>query len=134
MPASVDQRIETTISAQATAATVQDNLIGEAELPGRVTGASLTPEAAITGAAGNNRKFAVVNKGGDGTGTKEIAAITFGAGVNAATFDEVALTLSATETDRDVAAGDQLLLVETVNGTGMASPGGRVQVEITRTG
>jgi hypothetical protein len=55
-------------------------------------------------------------------------------GVNAVAFDEKAITLSATASDLVVAAGDVLVWVSTaVGGTGLADPGGQVQVEIGAT-
>lgn len=127
------RKIEATIPS-ATAAAAQDQVVGEAPLAGRVTSVSFTPEAAITGQATNFRTFRLLNKGAAGSGSTVIASLAFdGAGVTAAAFDEREITLSATEANRDVAAGDILAWDETVAGTGLASPGGLAQVEISRT-
>src|SRR4051794_30813377 len=121
----VTQRLEGNFPAQGTAATTGSTPVGEAQANGNVTSASLTFNAAMTGAATNNRAFTVQNKSQDGTGTTAVATVTFAAGTNAAANDEFALTLGGTTT---VAEGDILALMETVNGTGMTHPGGRVQV------
>jgi len=122
-----------TVPAQATAGTAQSTTIGRAPFAAKVTRVTLTPNATITGAATNNRKFALVNKGADGNGTTEIAGLTFGNGTNADDFDARDLTLSVTAANLVVAEGDVLAVVETINGTGLASPGGHVQVDIART-
>lgn len=124
----VTQRLEGNFPAQGTAATTGSTTVGEAQANGNVTAATLTFNAAVTGVATNNRVFTVQNKGQDGTGTAAVATATFAAGTNAAANDEFALTLGTT----GVAENDVLALVETVNGTGMTHPGGRVQVEIAR--
>jgi hypothetical protein len=116
-------------------ATVGNDLtspLGEVPEAGVVVGVSYTPVTAITGAATNNRTISVVNKGQTGVGTTVIATLAFGSGVNAAANDEKALTLSATAADLVVAAGDILVFVSTHVGTGIADPGGLVQVVIDR--
>lgn len=130
--APLTRTLATTIPAQGTAGTAGDQTLGEAPFAGTVTAATLVAEAAITGRATDNRKFAIVNKGTDGLGTREVASITFAAGANAAAFDETALTLTATAANLAVAAGDVLAVVETINGSGMTHSGGLVQVEVSR--
>jgi len=120
------------VPAQGTAATTQSTAIGRAPFKARVTRVTLTPNATITGAATNNRKFALVNKGADGNGTTEVAAITFGNGTNADDFAARELTLSGTAANLQLAPGDVLAVVETVNGSGMTSPGGVAHVELAR--
>lgn len=127
------RKIDTTIPPLG-AAVAGDQAIGEAPYDGRVTSVTFTPEAAIAGVVTNNRKLAVVNKGQDGLGNVEVAGLTFAAGVNAAAFDEKDITLSATIANRSVKAGDVLAVVETVNGTGLANPGGHVEVEVSPAG
>lgn len=106
--------------------------IGEVEYAGVVTSVSYTPQADITGANTNYRALNLINKGQDGNGSTVIATIDFTSGVNAADFDERALTLSATLANRNVAVGDQLALASTTPGTGIADPGGLLRVEISR--
>ena len=114
-----------------TATTTADQVVAEARA-GRVTGVSYTPEAAITGAASPaSRTFSLVNKGQAGIGTVTVASLAMVGGVNAVAFDELAITLSSTASDKAVADGDELVWVSTaVGGTGLVDPGGLVQVEI----
>lgn len=109
-----------------------DQTVGEAPFAGSVTAVTFTPEADITGDNTNTRTMTLVNKGADGSGTTVIATLAFTTGVNATDFNEQAFTLSAVADATDVAAGDILAVAETVAGTGLANPGGLVQVEITR--
>lgn len=118
----------------AAAATAQDNVVGRAPLSGVVTEVTLTPEATITGAATNFRTFRLVNRGQDGTGTTVVASLAFDAAtVTAAAFDERTLPLSGAAGATTVAEGDVLVLDEVVAGTGLASPGGIVNVTVART-
>jgi hypothetical protein len=55
------------------------------------------------------------------------------AGGSLVAFDEKPLTLSGTAANLVVAAGDVLVLDETVTGTGVAHSGYRVEVDIART-
>lgn len=104
--------------------------LGEVARDGTVTGASLIPDSAITGAATNNRRVRVINKGQDGTGTTIVAELAFASGVNAAVSDETALPVSGTPANLEVAAGDVLAYESTAIGTGIADPGGLVQVQV----
>lgn len=123
--------LETQTDAVATGATGQ-SVIGEAPFAGTVTRAAYVPAAAITGAATNNRVSAVKNRTGAGAGTTVVATLTFASGTNATADDAKELTLSATAADLVVAAGDVLTYDSSINGSGLADPGGKVIVEITR--
>lgn len=126
------RKLEATIPA-ASAAVAQDQTIGEAPFAGVVSSVTFTPEADITGAATNFRTFRVINKGQDGNGSTVVASLAFSSGaVTATDFDERAIDLSGTPANLAVAEGDILAWDETVAGTGLASPGGKVQVEISR--
>lgn len=119
---------ETVPAAAATAA--QDTVVGEAPFAGTVTSVTLTPEAGITGAATNFRTYRLVNRGTGGAGTTVVASLAFDAAtVTAAAYDERELPLTA---NAAVAEGDILVLDEVVAGTGLASPGGRVQITVNR--
>lgn len=115
-----------------TALVTADQVVGEVKKAGRVTSVSYTPEAAITGAASPaSRTFTLVNKGQAGVGTTTVATLAMVGGVNAVAFDEKAITLSSTAADLVVVASDVLVWVSTaVGGTGLADPGGYVDVEI----
>jgi hypothetical protein len=104
----------------------------EAPYAGVVTAVTYTPVANITGADTNTRTFTLVNKGADGNGTTVIATRAMTDGVNATDFNEDALTLSVVEGATTVAEGDILAWVSTHSATGIADPGGLVQIEITR--
>jgi len=128
----VQEIIEATVPAVAATVTA-DQVVGEPAKAGRVTAVSYTPEAAITGAASPaSRTFTLVNKGQSGSGTTTIATLAMVGGVNAAAFDEKAITLSSTASDLVVAAGDVLVWVSTAvtSGTGLADPGGHVIVAV----
>lgn len=105
-------------------------VVGEADARGRITSVSYTPEALMTGDNTNSRTLTLVNKGQDGSGSTNIATLALPTGTNAAAFDEKAFTLNATATNRDVVPGDILAFVSTHTGSGIADPGGTVQVEI----
>jgi len=125
--------LETNTAAVAATATATE-VVGEAPFAGAVTGVSYTPKADITGAASPaSRTFTLVNKGADGNGTTVVATLAMLSGVNAADYDERALTLSAVAGALNVAQGDVLAWTSTaVGGTGLADPGGRVQVTVSR--
>jgi hypothetical protein len=131
--APLQRNIEATIPASANASTAQDQVVGVAPYDGTVSSVTYVPEADITGAATNYRTFRVVNAGQDGNGSTVVASLAFSSGaVTASDFDEKAITLSGTPANLVVAAGDVLKWDETVAGTGLASPGGRVRVQIDR--
>lgn len=132
MPTPITERWQSTVPA--TAATVDyDQTVTESHVVGTVTSVAYTPEAAITGANTDTRTLTLVNKGQAGAGTTVIATLALTSGVNGVAFDEKALTLSATAADLVVANGDILAFVSTHGGSsGLADPGGRVEVEIAR--
>lgn len=105
------------------------------EMPyaGTVTAVTYTPIANITGDNTNTRTLTLVNKGLDGNGTTVVATLAYTTGVNATDFNEDALTLSAVEGATTVAEGAILAWVSTHGASGLADPGGLVQIEVTRT-
>lgn len=122
-------------SAEALGATADGTVVvGEAPFAGNVTGVVYVPEADITGAASPaSRTFSLVNKGQDGNGTTVVATLAMVGAVNAADFDERAITLSVVADATDVAAGDVLAWTSThVGATGLADPGGLVKVTVER--
>lgn len=126
------QTLQARVAAVAAGSDATEN-VAEAPWAGTVTGVSYTPDATITGAATNNRTLSLVNKAQDGTGTTVVATLSLVNGVNIAASDEGALTLSGTPANLVVAAGDELAFVSTHVGTGIADPGGLVQVTLSRT-
>lgn len=117
---------------QATAGTDSTFALGRAPFACTVTDVTYAPEAAITGANTNTRRVALVNKGQTGAGAVEPAALQFDSGVNAAAFDDKPITLSATQANRVLAAGDILAWFSDAIGTGQADPGGLVCVTVSR--
>lgn len=109
-----------------------DQVVGEAPVAGTVTAVSFTPEAAMTGNDTNGRIMTLVNKGQAGAGSTVVATLNFATGVNGVAFDEKPFTLSVVAGATTVAEGDVLAVAETTPGTGIANPGGLIQVEITR--
>lgn len=109
------------------------SVVGEAPFAGTVTSVTYAPVAAITGAATNNRTLSLVNRGQSGAGSTVIASLNYANGTNAAAFDENAITLSVVAGATTVAAGDVLEWRSTHIGTGIADPGGRVAVTVSRT-
>jgi hypothetical protein len=97
-----------------------------------VTAVEYIAAAAITGAATNNRIVTLANKGAAGSGTTAVATKTFASGTNAVAAASTTVTLSATAADLVVAAGDVLQWQSTINGTGLADPGGLVRVTLSR--
>ena len=131
MSAPFERREDATIPAL-TAATTGDQIIAEAPFAATVTAVTFTPEAAITGDNTNTRTLTLQNKGQAGTGTTAVATLAFTTGNNGVAFDEKAFTLSGTPANLALAEGDILAVVETVGGTGLANPGGRIEVAMSR--
>lgn len=115
------------------AASDKNTTIGAAPFAGTVTSVTYTPDAQLTGADTESRTLSLINKGQDGNGTTVVATKAFVNAVNANDFDETALTLSATPANLVVAAGDILALNSLhVGTTGLADPGGKIRVTISR--
>lgn len=132
MPDAITERFQATIPATAAAADY-DQTVAESHVAGTVTAVTYTPEAAVTGANTETRTLTLVNKGQAGAGTTVVGTLAFTSGVNGVAFDEKAFTLSAVAGATTVAVGDVLALVSTHSGTtGLADPGGRVEIEVAR--
>lgn len=124
--------LQATVPAVGTAGNDGVAVIGAAPFAGTVTGVFYIPTAVITGAATNNRRLRLVNKGADGSGTTVVAEIQFAAGTDAAAYDATALTPSVTPADLMVAAGDVLAWESTHILTGITDPGGLARVTLAR--
>lgn len=132
MTAPLQKVIEADVPAVGTAGNDDDTIIGQAPFACTVTAVEYVPEAAITGAATNNRTISLINKGQAGSGTAVVASLNFASGVNAAAADEKAVTLSVTPADLVLAAGDTLLWRSLHILTGITDPGGLVRVTLAR--
>lgn len=131
--AAITERITATVPATAITADY-DQTVAQSHVAGVVSSVTYVPEAAVTGNTTDSRTLTLVNKGQSGAGSTVIGTLAFITGVNGVAFAEQAFTLSTTAADLVVAAGDVLAFVSThVSATGLADPGGRVEVEITRT-
>lgn len=117
---------------QATAGADTETVIGEVPYAATVTLVEFIPLAAITGAATNNRTHSVTDRGAAGAGNTQVASLNYAAGVNAAQYASKQITLSGTPANLQVAAGDVLTFDSLHVGTGIADPGGRVRVTLTR--
>lgn len=98
------------------------------EEAGVVTAVDYFADAAITGAATNNRTLSVENK----TAAVQPAVLNFANGVNATAFAAKAIPVSGTPANLVVNAGDVLTFKSLHVGTGIADPGGLVRVKITK--
>lgn len=105
--------------------------------PGKitVTGVRWTPSANVTGANTNNFAFAVQNRGQAGSGTTAVTSTkTYASGTNGVANQAEALTLSGTAANLNAVANDVLSLVRSVNGSGLASPAGLVEIDFRYAG
>jgi hypothetical protein len=126
------QVIERNVPAVSTAGNTDDTVLGQAPFDATVTAVQYVPEAAITGAATNHRRFDLVNKGQAGSGSTVVATLAMDNGVNATANDERTISLSGTAANLIVAAGDTLQWRSVAVGTGIADPGGVVRVTLAR--
>lgn len=118
------------VQPQATAGSNLNTPVYVVESDGAVSSVTYTTTTAITGANTNTRSVSLVNKGATGAGTTVIATLQFNSGVNTVAADEKAITLSATAADLNVTAGDVLLWQSTAVSTGIADPGGLVNIVV----
>lgn len=107
-------------------------VVSSAPYDATVAGVEYVATADVAGAATNNRRLRLINKGANGAGTTAVAEFQFTTGNNAADFVALALTLSGTAANLDVLAGDVLALESAAVATGIADPGGSVRVTLAR--
>lgn len=120
--------LQADVPAQATAATVQDFVIGEASHGGTVREVAIIPEAAVAADATNNRTYRVINKGQAGLGTTVVASHQTTTGGALVAFDEKVIASSAVANATTVVEGDVLVVDEIVTGTGQAHGGYTIKV------
>lgn len=106
--------------------------IGAAAFDGRVTAIQFLPDANATGNDTNKRTYTVVNKGQTGSGTTVLGTLDLVTGNNLVAFAAKPFVLSTVENALNVQAGDVLALVSTHAASGLADPGGTIQVNIAR--
>lgn len=116
-------------------------IIGKMPFDGEVTAVRLITKTGITGAATNNRAVAVVNKGAAGSGTTSIASLAFSAATVTTTAlvpKDITLSTDPAANDYGVYAqrrfseGDVLVWTSTHVGTGIADPGGTIEIDIAK--
>lgn len=91
----------------------------------KITGASVIPQAAHSGADTNNITLQLLNRELDGSasaGVAVTAAKEYDSGTDLVAFDEDALVLSSTAANLLVEADEVLTLAKVENGTGLESP------------
>jgi hypothetical protein len=101
----------------------------------QITAVRFLPVAAIIGVNTNTRRVEVWNRGQAGSGTQVLASKQFDAGVNAAALTDTPVTVQAnpfagdgdTLTFRSIAT---LTFRSIAVGTGLADPGGVVEVDL----
>lgn len=97
-----------------------------------VVSVKFIPTGTLTGANANTRKHEVINAGQAGSGTAVVAELQYNSGVNAAAATPKTITNSATAANLDLTEGDVLTWKSTAPGTGIADPGGLVELVIQR--
>lgn len=116
-------------------------VIGVAPFAGHVSAVRYLPDTDITGADTESRTLTVTNRGADGDGTDVVATQEYETGVDAAQYAADGVTVDetyGTPADRTtqanyVAAGDVLTVESThIGSTGLADPGGLVEVDLAR--
>ena len=126
--------VETIRAYQAGAAAAADltTPMGHVPFAGTVTGVRYIPTSVLTGADTNSRTLRVYNRGQAGAGTALVASKAFTSGVNAPANDATDITLTGTAADLVVAQGDVLDFESLHVASGLADPGGMVEIDITR--
>ena len=122
------KKVDAEVPAVAAAVTLRTP-IWEAPAAGKLTGASYTPSAGVTGADTNTRTVSVINRTSAGAGSTSMASLALTNGVNMTSGDEKALTLSGTAANLVFAAGDIIAFESVHAASGLADPGGLVQLE-----
>lgn len=124
--------LEVDVPAVSTAGNDDDSVVAQAPFDCTVTAVEYVPEAAITGAATNNRTVSLVNKGQAGSGSTTVATLNFDNGITASANNERVIPLSGTAANLILAAGDTLQWRSVHVGTGIADPGGLVRITLSR--
>jgi hypothetical protein len=133
MTAPFGRSVQMVVAPEATAGNSRNTNIHVVQSAGTVSAVTYSTVTAITGANTNTRSVSLVNKGQSGAGSTVIATLQFNSGVNTVASDETTITLSGTAANLNVAAGDVLQWQSTAVGTGIADPGGLVNVTIAAT-
>ena len=113
--------------------TTAEVAIGRNDLGGvaTVTAVRWITDATLTGANTNTRSITVSRRTAGGTATV-IATLQFNSGTNATAYASTPITLSGTAANLDVPANDIITMTSTAVGTGLADPGGTIEVDLQR--
>ena len=106
-----------------------ESIIGRSRYTGVVTSVEYIPTGDVTGVSGDNRTLTVVNHGGSGSGTVEVATLPLTSGADLEDNVPREITL-ATGVARYVEVGDVLAWTSTHQSAGVADPGGQVIVQM----
>jgi hypothetical protein len=123
------QKIQATVQPVATVGNSLLMIVGEAPFPGIVSEVTYTPTAAQAGANGNSRTLNLYNRG-TGAGSTVMASLALVSGVNLT--DNVEIAITRTPANCGVAQGDIIEWESLAVGTGIADPGGLVQIVFQR--
>jgi hypothetical protein len=96
-----------------------------------VTAVRYIADATLTGAATNTRAITINRRTAGGSATV-LATLQFNNAINATAYASTTITLSGTPANLDVPAGDIITFASTHIGTGLADPGGTIEVDLTR--
>jgi len=106
-------------------------VLGAMSVSGVITSITYFPLSAMTGDNTNYRTLSVVNKGAAGSGSTSVASLAMLTGVNASANVGKAITLSGTPANLAITAGDVLDFTSVHTASGIADPGGMLQIVIT---
>lgn len=108
------------------------NIAGVARYAGIVSEVAYYPNAGIVGADTDTRRLRVYNRGTAGAGTKVVADTQYNLATDLLAKAKNVLTLTAVLADKTVAVGDVFEFNSAFVGTGIADPGGKLVIKITR--
>lgn len=110
------------LAAQGTAGDTSTTLITPTiPYDARVTRVDIVPRAAITANGTNFAAYTLQNKGPTGAGSTAVASRSWAA-TNSVAGTKEQMTLNGTPANLELKAGDQLQLVRSVGGSGLATP------------
>lgn len=122
-----DHVFTTAVAGNATAATEDEFVLLVAPHRMRVTAVKWVPTANITADGTDYFTVTVRNRKAAGSGTAVVAQRSYDSG-NGTAFVAESMTLSDTEADLEVAAGDVLTAEKLAEGSGLAMPDGLIQI------
>jgi hypothetical protein len=114
------------------AGTTTETVLGTIDGRSQVAAVRYHPVAAINGVNTNTRRLEVWNRGQAGAGTTVVASQQYNAGTNAVALsdNDIPVTTGGTPNAPAAVRGDTLTWRSIAVGTGLADPGGTVEVDI----